>query len=134
MKVESLDKAGYRKFGFTMALVIAVLFGLFLPLAFNLKMVRWPWILSSLLLGWAVVLPNTMALIYKPWMRLSHYLGILNTRLLLVFVFFAVFFPVALLLKLSRKDAMNRQFKDGSIDSYWKKSQKQFKNHMEKVY
>jgi len=134
MKIETLDKAGYREFGLIMATVIVLLFGLLFPWVFNLKMVIWPWALSSILFCWALLIPNTLVFIYKPWMMLGHYVGIFNTKVILVFVFFFVFTPVALLLKLLGKDAMNRKFKDKSINSCWKKSKKQFKDHMEKVY
>ncbi len=134
MKIETLDKAGLRKFGLIMALVIALIFGLFFPWVFNLKMAIWPCVISSILLGWALLLPDTLVFIYKPWMMLAYYVGIFNTKILLIVVFFVVFFPTALFLKLLGKDAMNRQFKDKSINSCWKKSKKQFKDHMEKVY
>lgn len=134
MKIESLDRAGYRKFGLTMALVIAVLFGLFFPWVFHLKIPLWPWMLSGILLAWTMLVPDTLVFIYKPWMTLGHYVGLFNTKVILVVVFLTVFTPVALFLKLLGKDAMNRQFKKTSVNSFWKKSQKQPKDHMEKVY
>ncbi len=134
MKIDTLDKAGYRKFGVTMAIVIALLFGLFFPWAFNLEMPLWPWVLSGILLACAVLLPNVLAFVYKPWMIFGHYVGIFNTKLILTVVFFVVFAPVALVLMLLGKDAMKRKFKDKSVASYWKKSHKQNKDHMEKVY
>ena len=134
MKIETLDKTGYRKFGLIMAIVIALLFGLLFPFVFNLRIVIWPWALSSILFCWVLLIPNTLVFIYRPWMILGHYVGIFNTKVILVFVFFFVFPPAALLLKLLGKDAMNRKFKDKSINSCWKKSKKQFKDHMERVY
>ena len=83
MKIETLDKAGYRKFGLIMATVIASLFGLLFPWVFNLKMIIWPWALSSLLCCWALLIPNTLVFIYKPWMMLGHYVGIFNTNIIL---------------------------------------------------
>jgi len=134
MKVDSLDKAGYRKFGLTMAIIIAVLFGLIFPWLFNLQAALWPWILSACLLFCAVLFPNALAVIYKPWMIFGHYLGIFNTKIILSLVFFVIFTPVALVLMLLGKDAMKRKFKQKSVTSYWKKSHKQNKEHMGKVY
>lgn len=134
MKIDTLDTAAYRKFGITMAIIIALVFGLFFPWVFNIKMPVWPWALSAILLIWALLLPNTLVFIYKPWMIFGHYIGIFNTRLILIIVFFVVFFPVALVLKLLGKDAMQRKFNDKAMNSYWQKSNKQTKDHMEKVY
>lgn len=134
MKIETLDKAGYRKFGLTMAIVIALLFGLFFPWAFGLKIVVWPWVLSGIFFGLALLLPNTLSLIYKPWMICGHYFAIINTKIILALVFFCLFSPIALLLKLLGKDSMNRHFNDKSVSSYWETSKKQSKDHMEKVY
>ena len=134
MNVEALDKAGYRKFGLTMAVVMALIFGLFLPWVFGAKLPQWPWFISGSLLFFALFLPGSLAYIYKPWMLLGHYIGIFNTRVILTMVFFMVFFPVSMLLKLLGKDAMKRKFRKYTTDSYWKKSTKLAKAHMEKVY
>ncbi len=134
MNVEALDKAGYRKFGLTMAIVIALIFGLFLPWVFSLKIPDWPWFISATLFVWSLIAPQSLVVIYKPWMIFGHYIGLFNTRIILTLVFFTVFFPVSLLLKVLGKDAMNRNFKQQANQSYWKQSTRQAKEHMEKVY
>ncbi len=134
IKIEPLDKAGYRKFGLIMATIIALLFGLFFPWALTFTIPIWPWGLATVLAGLALLLPNTLSFIYTPWMIFGHYIGLFNTKLILIIVFFIIFFPISLLLKVLGKDAMDRQFNKKSAPSCWKESKKQDKSHMEKLY
>lgn len=134
MRVDPLDKAGYRKFGLVMAVVIALLFGLFFPFVLGKNLSYWPWLISGLFFLSALLLPMQLALIYKPWMILGHILGTVNTKIILGIVFFLIFTPVALVFKALGKDPMRRQLGDTSLTSYWQESQKQSKEHMEKVY
>ena len=134
MKVETLGKAGYRKFGFIMAIFIALIFGLFFPFVFSSNIPNWPWVVSGVFILWALLVPMTLAVVYKPWMLVGHFIGAINTKIILTIVFFLVFTPVALLFKVLGKDPMNRKLGDKSLSSYWKESKKQSKDHMEKVY
>lgn len=134
MKVDPLDKAGYRKFGLIMALAISFLFGLFFPFVLDKDLARWPWVLATLFLLSALLMPMQLAVIYKPWMVIGHVLGTINTKIILSIVFFLVFSPVALVLKVLGKDPMRRKLGDQSLTSYWQESKKQPKEHMEKVY
>ncbi len=128
-----LDKKGYRKFGLTMGLVIALLFGFLLPWLFDKPILKWPWIISAVLVIWAVVLPNTLAVIYGPWMKFGHLIGTFNTKIILTLVFFLIFTPVSIFFKLMGKDAMKRKY-DRTISTYWLDSEKQSKEHMERSY
>ena len=134
MKIQALDKSGYRNFGVITALIIVLIFGLLIPWAFNVKLSIWPWVFSTIFLTWAFFIPKTLVIVYNPWMKLSYYMGILNGIIILSFVFFVIITPFALWLKLLGKDAMNRKFNDKTIKSSWKKSEKQLKDRMEKVY
>lgn len=134
MNVQTLDKAGYRKFGFIMALFIALLFGLFIPFVFSINIPYWPWAVSGVFLLWALLMPMALVVVYKPWMTIGYFIGIINTKIILSVVFFLVFTPVALLFKVLGKDPMNRQYGDKLITSYWKESKQRSKKHMEKVY
>ena len=41
--IETLDAAGYRKFGLITGAIVVVLFGLAIPWLFSLNFPRWPW-------------------------------------------------------------------------------------------
>ncbi len=134
IKIPSLDRQGYRKFGLVMALVIALVFGLVLPWLFDKPMAFGPWIASSVFVLWALAIPNTLFVIYKPWMIFGHFLGLLNTKILLSIIFYFVFTPVSFFFKIMGKDPMRRKWLKDTSGSYWTTREKQVKNHMEKVY
>jgi len=134
MNTDILDKEGYRKFGITMALVIALLFGLFFPWVFSNNIPYWPWIVAAVFTLLALVLPMKLAVIHKLWMKFGHIIGAVNTKIILSIVFFLVFTPMALLFKLLGKDPLKRDIANKSLTSYWEESKQQSKEHMEKVY
>ncbi|MHC4741422.1 MAG: SxtJ family membrane protein [Planctomycetota bacterium] len=55
----------------------------------------------------------------KVWMTFSIIMGWFMTRLILCILFFLVLTPMALLLKLLRKDLLNIKFDKESSQSYW---------------
>ena len=57
--------------------------------------------------------------VYILWMRLAYILSWINTRILLVIIFYLVFSPIGLFMRLFRIDHLERNF--GRLkDSYWK--------------
>jgi len=75
---------------------------------------------SSLPLGIAAVIflflqlmPFVLGAIYRTWMRFALALGWFNTRALLAVLFFAVFTPVGLMMKLFGKHPIDSIFRDG---------------------
>lgn len=67
-----------------------------------------------------------MKAIYKAWMRFAHALGWVNTRIILSFVYFLIFTPLALIFRLMGKDPMDRRSE--AMDSYWaKRESKEFR-------
>jgi len=128
-----LDTKDYRNFGLTMGTVIGLLFGLFFPWLFEKPIPQWPWIFSAVLVVWALVLPRTLSIIYGPWMRFGHIIGTVNTKIILSILFFLVFTPVSMVLRLMGKDMMHRKI-DKTALSYWQDSEKQDIEHMERSY
>ncbi len=57
--------------------------------------------------------------LYGWWMAFARALAFVNTRILLTLFFVIVIGPIALVLKLFRKDFLERRV--GSSASYWKK-------------
>ena len=67
---------------------------------------------------------------YRQWMKVAHFIGSVITGLVLSALFYLVFAPVGILLRLLRKDLLDRKA-DHAVNSYWiKKEQVDFdKNH-----
>ena len=72
----------------------------------------------------AIFAPALLKHLYILWMRLAYILSWVNTRLLLGIIFYLVFSPVGLFMRLFRIDPLERN--PGRFnDSYWKPKAKQ---------
>ncbi len=130
--IPELDKAGLRNFGFTMGGIIAGLFGLLLPYLFDLGWPRWPWIVAAVFVAWGAAAPATLRPVYRGWMRFGLLLSKVTTPIILTFVYLITLIPTSIILRLARKDLLQRKF-DGS-ESYRVKSKPPSIDNMEKPF
>jgi len=63
--------------------------------------------------------PASLKYLYILWMKLAYILSWVNTRLLLGIIFYLVFSPVGLFMRLFKIDPLERNFEPLN-DSYWK--------------
>lgn len=131
--IEKLDAAGYRKFGLTTGAIIAVLFGFLIPWLFNFNFPRWPLIMAAVLGGLALVVPMALQPIYITWMKFGNVMNWINTRIILGVLFYGLFFPIGIILKLLGKDSMHRKF-DKKLSSYRVISNNESKDNIERPY
>ena len=66
-------------------------------------------------------------------MRFGHIAGWINTRIILGIMFYLLFFPVGVLMRLVAKDPMARKLDDGA-QSYRIRSEAPEKDHIERPY
>ena len=64
----------------------------------------------------ALLFPASLRPVYKIWMRFAEALGWVNTRIILSLIFFLVFFPFGIIMRMFN-DPMQRKF-DGAAASY----------------
>jgi len=77
--------------------------------------------LGALLVFFGAVFPRVLAPVYKAWMALGAVLGWVMTRLLLSILFFAVFTPIGLLMRMFGKRFLDLRFKPKkSAKTYWR--------------
>ena len=88
------------------------------------------WIIAAVLLLCGLILPRLLRPVYKAWMVLATVLVWVNTRIILMMLFYAVFAPVGLIMRLFR-DPLDRKLHDG-CSSYWK--QKESRSFDPKTY
>ena len=122
-----------RKFGLVTGAIIILFIGGFLPWWWHKDILSWQTVtlpLGGFLIGWALLHPASLIYFYKPWMKLAEGLGFINTRIILLIVFYLLFFPIGLLMRLTGKDPMQRQFLPG-VDSYRATRENPSKDHME---
>jgi hypothetical protein len=79
--------------------------------------------------------PMFLAKPYKGWMTLSLILGFLMTHLLLSLIFYIVFMPIGIVMRIFGRDVLRRQF-DKNGETYWiKREQKGYvKERYEKMF
>ena len=117
VKKNKISANEVRKFGVTLAVALALLSALFL---WRQKSCYWYFlILSSVFLFLSLFFPAVLKPVRKLWMTLSNIMGWVMTRVILIFLFYAVVTPTALLIRVLNKDILNIKFAKNSLDSYW---------------
>ncbi len=114
----NLTSKDLRKFGVVMAIAFGII-GL-IP--------AWKdhWTISYVFWGISVILfllpaliyPMSLRPIHKYWMKFAIAVGWFNSRLILSLMFYLVFTPVALFMKLIGRDPLERRYVKES-DTYW---------------
>jgi len=131
--IKVLDKSGLRKFGLTMAVVIITLFGLIFPYFMHMNYSWWSWVIGLLFFACSITAPLKLKMIYHFWMKLGFILNKVTSPIILGLIFFAIFFPVACIMKLINRDSMTRKI-DYSFQTYRITSQKRSKKSMERPF
>lgn len=122
-----------RTFGLTTGVMIIFIFGLALPWLFSRPYPIWPWIMAAILWSAALILPVILRPVFKAWMTVGHWLGWINTRIILGIMFYTVFFITGLAMKSMGKDPMARKI-DKTADSYRVQSRARPKDHVERPF
>lgn len=92
----------------------AVIFSL---AGFLLDIKEWFYI-SSLFILLGVLKPRLFTTFYVVWVRVGEIIGGVLSKVILLILFFGVFTPVSIILKLLGKDLLNKKM-DKSKQSYW---------------
>jgi hypothetical protein len=66
----------------------------------------WGLLLGSILLALALAWPRSLRQVYWLWMRVGETLGWLNTRIILGILFYGMFTPVGLFMRIRHKDLL----------------------------
>ena len=88
------------------------------PLIHSEDIRPWALIVSLIFLLIAGVTPLLLNGFYKVWVKSAERIGGLISKLVLLLLFFTIFTPVALVLKLLHKDLLHKR-QDSNTESYW---------------
>jgi len=124
MEKLKLDKITLKKFGITMgiAFLVITLFILLKHKSLNLTIP----IISVIFFILAFTFPILLKPVYIFWMQLAKGLGWINTRLILWIIFYLVFAPIGLVMRLIGVDLLTRKI-EKDRETYWiKKEQRGF--------
>jgi hypothetical protein len=121
-----------RSFGLLVGGIFALI-GLW-PLIWRGEDLRlWAMIATAILVLPAVVYPMSLKLIYRGWMAIGDVLGRINTRIILSIIFYGVFTPVAMVMRLRGKDPMRRGW-DPNLESYREVREPRPGTHMQRQF
>jgi len=112
------DKTVLKKFGMTMAAAFLVISS-FLLFRHKHGSASYCAAISSLFLIIGVSLPIVLKPVYLVWMRFAHILGWVNTRVILFILFYLIFTPTGLLMRLFGADLLKRKNKEMTC---WRKN------------
>lgn len=121
-----------KEFALLIGGVIGGLFGCIIPYlkTGNVEVIPIGIALSLITLGFLT--PAVLKPVYQLWMKLGHVLGAINSRILLSVLFFGLFAPISLVLKIFGKKLLSRPTL--KQDSYKTVSPKRAAQHMERPY
>lgn len=98
-----------RKFGLVVGGIVSVI-GLY-PVIIRSEGPRvWALVLGGMLIILGLMVPQSLKHIHYGWMKLSHVLGTINTRIILGIVYYGLVTPMGIVMRLLGKDAMRRLF------------------------
>ncbi|MDD5449089.1 MAG: SxtJ family membrane protein [Candidatus Omnitrophica bacterium] len=106
-----------RSFGLILG---SILLALSIRLCFKGQPMTWIYfVIAGSAFGIAgLVAPSILRPIYKVWMRIAHIIGWLNTKFLLLLIFYLIFLPIGLFMRLTGKDLLGLKM-DRVKESYW---------------
>lgn len=113
---EELVVGSDKKFGYLFAIVFFLLGISSFIITFYLRLVLFG--LSFSFLAAALLNPSVLHPVNKLWMRFGLLLNKIISPLILAILFFGVFMPVGLILRIFRKDILNLRL-NKSLKSYW---------------
>ena len=116
LAAEDLSKARLRRFGLTVGAGFAIL-GAISAYRGHTIAPKLLWAPAAALIVLGLFLPVLLKPVTRIWFGLANVLAWINTRIILSFLFYAVFAPLGLVRRLIR-DPLNRDLHDGST-SYW---------------
>ncbi len=117
----SFDKRTLKKFAIIMgmAFLLITMLALFRHRHINLSFAM----ISASFFVIAFTVPSILKPFYFIWMRLAFVLSWINTRLILIIMFYLVFAPIGFVIRLVGKDLLERKIEKNSI-SYWQRKDK----------
>lgn len=113
---EAVRAGSDRSFGLVFAGVFVII-SLF-PLLGGRQIRLWSLVVAGVFAGIAVLRPGLLAPANRLWLAFGLLLHRVTSPLVLGLLFFVVFTPMGLVMRMIRKDPLRLQW-DGSVKSYW---------------
>lgn len=119
-RTEKIKISSEKNFGLTLGIIFSLIS--LLPLIAGHQIRLWALVLGVIFIGPALLKPELLKWPNIYWAKLGLLLNKIVSPVILFILFFFVFFPIGLLLKVFRKDILNLKI-DKTQKSYWIKSE-----------
>jgi membrane protein implicated in regulation of membrane protease activity len=96
----------------------------FYPLINSGNIRFWALIVAIIFALVAFIAPTLLTGFYKIWVKFGEIMGGIISKLILLILFYAIFTPVALMLKILGKDLLHKRL-DSQASSYWEERKEQ---------
>ena len=123
-----------RKFGLLFGAILVLLFGLLLPFLVGYSFPLWPWVVALIFATLALLAPTALTPVYRGWMRFGLVAAFINTRIIMFVLYYVLFVPTGLVMKLFGRDALARTIGGKTNDSYRVASTVRPNDHFERPY
>ena len=111
-KIRELNNKELRDFGFLIGGLIAILFGLLVPVLRHHPILWWPWLVGGIMVGLALATPRSLNPIYHGCMRFGLILNAIETPIILGIVFYLILMPMGMIKRLLGDDPMRRKLEN----------------------
>lgn len=122
-----------RQFGFIFAGGLTVIFGIIGPLLRKHSAPNWLWIVNTIIILVALMRPKILEKPEKLWLRIGLVLGAINSRIILTIVFYSLFTPMGIAMRIKGHDPLSRKM-NSSLKSYRATTKPRPSKHMLKPY
>ena len=123
MEAIHANKTVLRKFGITMGLVFVVI-SCVLAQHCRYGSAISGFVISLIFFTAGIFAPSPLRYLYIAWMYFAFALAWINTKIILIFIFYIIFVPLGLFMKLLKIDLLERKNKE---NTYWKQKDENFK-------
>jgi hypothetical protein len=120
--IGAAGRSDYRKMGVSFGILLLLIAGYCFNKDYSASLYIGQ--LGVVLLLSGLLFPSLLKPFYNGWMALALSIGYIMSRILLSLIFFLIFTPVGLVMRLLSKDPLSEKY-DHSASSYWIKREKQ---------
>jgi hypothetical protein len=107
-----------RTWALVMAAILCVVGAIQVFVWGHVKTATFFWITAAHFLFIGTLAPGLLKPVYRAWLKFAAMLAWINTRLILGLMFYLVFAPIGLILRLLRVDLI-KQRRDAKAETYW---------------
>ena len=117
MDKKEVTKKQLRTFGIALSIFLGGI-GFVHFLKGNIPQNYWFWGAAIVILLTTLTVPILIKPIYRVAIFIAHILGWINTRIILGLIYYLLFTPISLIMKIIGRDPLHRKF-DKKAASYW---------------